>query len=52
VGATSGLAGAASIWLGRYDLAIIGALGLVAVVAMTVRGNRAPSPPKAEDNPR
>ncbi|HJQ90716.1 MAG TPA: hypothetical protein VJ950_03350 [Acidimicrobiia bacterium] len=52
VGATSGLAGAASVWLGRYDLAIIGALGLVAVIAMAVRRNRAPSPPKAEHNPR
>jgi hypothetical protein len=52
VGATSGLAGAASAWLGRYHLAIIGALGLVAVVAMAVRRNRAPFPPKAEHDPR
>ena len=52
VGATTGVAGAASVWLGQYDLAIIGALGLVAVVAMAVRSNRAPSPPKAEHDPR
>lgn len=52
VGATSGLAGAASVWLGRYDQTIIGALGLVVAIAMAVRGNRAPSAPKAERNPR
>lgn len=52
VGATSGLAGAASAWLGRYDLAIIGAFGLVAVVTMAVRRNRTPSPPRAEHDPR
>jgi len=52
VGATSGLAGAASVWSGRYDLAIIGALGLVVAIAIAVRGNRAPSAPKAKRNPR
>ena len=52
VGATTGLAGAASVWLGRYDLAIIGALGLVAVTARAMRRNRTPSAPKAKRNPR
>ena len=50
-GATSGLAGA-SVWLGRYDLAVIGALGLVAVIAMAVHRSNAPSEPKAEHDPR
>jgi hypothetical protein len=52
VGATSGIAGAASVWLGRYDPAVIGALGLLAVIAMAVRRNRTPSPSNAERDPR
>lgn len=52
VGATSGIVGAASVWLGRYDLAVIGALGLVAVIAMAVDRNRALSAPKGEGDPR
>lgn len=52
VGATTGVTAAISVWLGRYDLAIIGALGLVAVIAMAVRRNRAPSESTAEADPR
>lgn len=51
-GATTGIAGAVSVWLGRYDLAIIGALGFFAVIAMAVRRDRTGSAPTAESDPR
>lgn len=38
-GATTGVAGAIGAWIGRYDLALIGALGLTAVIAIAIRRN-------------
>lgn len=52
VGATTGVTAAVSVWLGRHDVAIIGVLGVVAVITMAVRRNRAPSPPNAEADQR
>lgn len=40
IGATTGIAGAVGIWFRRYDLAVVGTLGLIAVVALVVSDRR------------
>lgn len=40
IGATTGVAGAVGIWFGRYDLAFVGTLGLIAVVALVISDRR------------
>jgi hypothetical protein len=40
IGATTGVAGAVGIWFRRYELAVVGTLGLIAVVALVVSDRR------------
>jgi hypothetical protein len=45
IGATTGIAGAVGIWFRRYDLAVVGTLGLIAVVALVVSDRRSKTSP-------
>jgi hypothetical protein len=40
VGATTGIAGAVGIWFRRYDLTLLGLLGLIAVLGWVIRERR------------
>lgn len=40
IGATTGVAGAVGIWFRRYDLTVVGTLGLIAVVALVISDRR------------